>query len=133
MRALFLGLSLLLVSAVTTSVSGEKNALEAVNCAPLGELRGDASRGKTLHLEHCAECHGADGKAQVIVLHMDTVPKDQSDPVYMKNLPDAYLYLAVCKGGLAVGKNFVMPPWGDLLSDQDIKDLVAHLRSFSGT
>lgn len=99
----------------------------------MGELRGDASRGKTLHLEHCAECHGADGKAQVIVLHMDTVPKDQSDPVYMKNLPDAYLYLAVCKGGLAVGKNFVMPPWGDLLSDQDIKDLVAHLRSFSGT
>ena len=81
----------------------------------------------------CEACHGADGKAEVIVLHMDTPPKDQSDPVYMKTLPDAYLYLAICRGGLGVGKNFIMPAWGDLLSDQDIKDLVAQIRTFSGT
>jgi mono/diheme cytochrome c family protein len=51
----------------------------------------------------------------------------------MKTLPDAYLYLAVCRGGEGVGKNFIMPAWGDLLSDQDIKDLVAQIRTFSGT
>lgn len=115
------------------AAGGAESALKAVNCTPLGEIRGDVERGAALHVKHCAECHGADGKAEVIVLHMDTPPKDQSDPVYMKTLPDAYLYLAICRGGEGVGKNFIMPAWGDLLSDQDIKDLVAQIRTFSGT
>lgn len=109
-------------------------AADAANgCAPAGELRGDATRGRALHLEHCAGCHGADGRAEVIVLHMDTPPKDQSDAAYMRTLPDSFLYLAICKGGLAVGRNFVMPAWGEQLSDQDIRDLVAWIRTFSGT
>lgn len=124
--------TLLLAGLSMGAVAGE-SALKSVNCTPLGEVRGDAERGAALHLKNCAECHGADGKAEVIVLHMDTPPKDQSDPVYMKTLPDAYLYLAICKGGLGVGKNFIMPAWGDVLTDQDIKDLVAQIRTFSGT
>ncbi len=115
------------------AAGGAESALKAVNCTPLGEIRGDVERGAALHVKHCAECHGADGKAEVIVMHMDTPPKDQSDAVYMKTLPDAYLYLAICRGGVGVGKNFIMPAWGDLLSDQDIKDLVAQIRTFSGT
>lgn len=115
------------------AAAGAESALKAVNCTPLGEIRGDVERGAALHVKHCAECHGADGKAEVIVMHMDVPPKDQSDPVYMKTLPDAYLYLAICRGGEGVGKNFIMPAWGDLLSDQDIKDLVAQIRTFSGT
>jgi mono/diheme cytochrome c family protein len=66
-------------------------------------------------------------------MHMDTTPKDQSDAAYMKTLPDAYLYLAICKGGQAVGRDHVMPGWGGILSDQDIRDLVAWVRTFSGT
>lgn len=108
-------------------------ALKTANCTPTGPLRGDLERGAALHLKDCADCHGVDGKANVIVMHMDQAPKDQSDPAYMKTLPDEYLYLAICKGGLAVGKNGVMPAWGDVLSDQEIKDLVAQIRSFSGT
>lgn len=118
---------------LSAAVPGAESALKAVNCTPLGEIRGDVERGAALHVRHCAECHGADGKAEVIVMHMDVPPKDQSDPVYMKTLPDAFLYLAICRGGEGVGKNFIMPAWGDLLSDQDIKDLVAQIRTFSGT
>ncbi|MEO7387658.1 MAG: cytochrome c [Gammaproteobacteria bacterium] len=123
----------MLLAALATTAMGDEPALKTVNCTPLGEIRGNAERGAALHLKDCAECHGVDGRAEVIVMHMDTPPKDQSDPVYMKTLPDAYLYLAICKGGLGVGKNFIMPAWGDLLSDQDIKDLVAQIRTFSGT
>ncbi|MBN8280163.1 MAG: c-type cytochrome [Gammaproteobacteria bacterium] len=118
---------------VAAPALADQTALKAVNCTPLGEVRGDATRGAALHLKHCAECHGADGKAEVIVMHMDVPPRDQSDAAYMKTLPDAYLYLAICRGGLGVGKNFIMPAWGDLLTDQDIKDLVAQIRTFSGT
>lgn len=126
--------AVVLAAAFTSwAAAGAESALKAVNCTPLGEIRGDVERGAALHVKHCAECHGVDGKAEVIVMHMDVPPKDQSDPVYMKTLPDAYLYLAICRGGEGVGKNFIMPAWGDLLSDQDIKDLVAQIRTFSGT
>ena len=112
---------------------GAAGALATHGCAPQGNLRGDPLRGKALHLEHCAECHGADGRAEVIVLHMDTPPRDQTDAGYMRTLPDPLLYLAICKGGQGVGRNFVMPAWGELLRDQDIRDLVAWIRTFSGT
>jgi len=122
-----------LMAALPAGVPAAEPALTSVNCTPAGELRGDAERGAALHLQHCAACHGVDGSGDAIVMHMDVPPKDQSDPVYMKTLPDEFLYLAVCKGGEAVGRNFIMPAWGDLLSDQDIKDLVAQMRTFSGT
>lgn len=126
-------LCLALAALPPQSTASAESALKAVNCTPLGQVRGDVERGAALYVQRCAECHGPDGKAETIVMHMDVQPKDQSDPAYMKTLPDEYLYLAICRGGEAVGKNFVMPAWGDILSDQDIKDLVAQIRTFSGT
>jgi cytochrome c oxidase cbb3-type subunit 3 len=109
------------------------SALATNNCAPTGELRGDAENGKEIHLESCAECHGYDGKAEVIVMHMDEPPRDQSDAEYMATLNDAFLYLAVCSGGDAVGRSIIMPAWGDVLTDAEIKDLVAWIRTFAET
>jgi mono/diheme cytochrome c family protein len=118
----------------TQATEVRPGSAQATNsCAPQGNLRGDAARGKKLHAEHCAGCHGYDGKAEVVVMHMDTMPKDQTDATYMKTLPDAYLYLAICAGGTNVGKNLIMAPWGGILTDPDIRDLVAWVRTFSGT
>jgi len=103
------------------------------NCVPTGNLRGDPENGKTLHVEHCAACHGMTGAADVVVMHMDETPKDQGDPKYMKQLLDEYLYLAICKGGEGVGKSYVMSPWGDFFTEQEIRDLIAWVRTFSGT
>ena len=122
-----------LLLAIQVSGDDAGPALDSVDCVPSGDLRGNAARGSDLHLENCANCHGYDGKAEVIVMHMDEPPKDQSDPDYMNTLSDAFLYLAVCRGGEAVGRSLVMQGWGDVLSDQDIRDLIAHIRSFSGT
>jgi len=108
-------------------------ALESNACKPTGELRGNAEAGQEIHLEHCTECHGYDGKAEVIVMHMDEPPRDQTDVEYMTTLNDAFLYLAICSGGDAVGRSIIMPAWGDMLTDQEIKDLVAWIRTFSGT
>jgi mono/diheme cytochrome c family protein len=110
-------------------------ALDSNNCAPpAGEnLRGDAAAGDPLHKEHCVACHGLTGAADVVVMHMDETPPDQSDADYMKNLPDAYLYLAICRGGEGIGKSYIMSPWGDFFSDQQIRDLIAFVRTFSDT
>jgi len=108
-------------------------ALDANNCGPDGELRGDPANGKKLHVEHCAACHGLSGVADVVVMHMDETPPDQSDPEYMSKLPDSYLYLAICRGGEGIGKSYVMSPWGDFFTDAQIKDLIAWVRTFSNT
>ena len=126
----------LMLSALSVAgiVQADEAAAEAAACTPpAGDLRGDEIRGAPLHLQHCAACHGVDGKAEVIVMHMDEPPKDQSDPAYMKTLPDEYLYLVICKGGAAIGKNFIMPEFADVISAQDIKDIIAWIRTFSGT
>ena len=125
--------SLFLVSPASAQVPEAESALATKNSTPRGELSGEAANGKQLHLENCAECHGATGKTDIIVMHMDEPPKDQSDPVYMNTLSDAFLYLAICQGGEPVGRSIVMAAWGDYFSDQEIKDMVAHIRSFSGT
>jgi cytochrome c oxidase cbb3-type subunit 3 len=126
------GLAVLMLGAVGTAAA--EPALESNNCAPPTEgIRGNPENGQEIHLENCAECHGYDGKAEVIVMHMDEPPRDQTDVEYMKTLNDAFLYLAICSGGDAVGRSLVMPGWGDVLSDQDIRDLVAWVRTFSGT
>lgn len=123
----------LAAGAVPAQVAEQDSALATTDCTPRGELRGNATRGAELHLADCAECHGDTGKVDVIVMHMDEPPMDQSDAQYMSTLTDAFLYLAICRGGADVGRSIVMPAWGDYYSDQDIKDLVAHIRSFSGT
>lgn len=118
---------------VTPTATAAESALVGNDCTPAGELRGNADDGQDIHLEHCAECHGYDGKAEVIVMHMDEPPRDQTDAEYMNSLNDAFLYLAICSGGEAVGRSIVMPSWGDMLTDQEIKDLVAWIRTFSET
>jgi len=132
-RSVSATVSLALLVSGGAVTAADAPALEANDCTPGGTLRGDAERGAEIHAEHCAECHGLDGKAEVIVMHMDEPPRDQSDPKYMKTMMDAYIYLAICKGGEPVGKSIIMPAWGDMLTDGEIKDLVAWIRTFSGT
>ncbi len=38
-------------------------------------------------------------------------------------------HIAIAKGGLAIGKSSYMPAWGETLSDQQIMDIIAHVRS----
>jgi mono/diheme cytochrome c family protein len=110
-----------------------ESALVTNTCGPAGELRGDLEKGKALHVEHCVACHGLTGQADVVVMHMDETPPDQSDPAYMQTLSDGYLYIAICRGGEGVGKSYVMSPWGDYFTDQEIKDLIGWVRTFSET
>jgi mono/diheme cytochrome c family protein len=131
-----INISLVLLLFLSQAVNAEEAriaALDANDCAPQGDLRGNAENGQKLHMEHCAACHGLTGAADVVVMHMDETPPDQSDPAYMENLPDGYLYLAICKGGEGIGKSYVMSPWGDLLTDQEIRDLIGWIRTFSNT
>jgi mono/diheme cytochrome c family protein len=88
---------------------------------------GDAARGAPLYKRYCSGCHGEDGRggAHTFMPHIDSLTRRD----YIEFIPDGYLFTVITEGGEAVGKSGYMPAWGGTLSEQDIKDIIAHIRS----
>lgn len=51
----------------------------------------------------------------------------------MGTLSDEHLYKVISQGGAAVGKSSLMAPWGGVVNDEGIRDLIAYIRKLSGT
>jgi cytochrome c oxidase cbb3-type subunit 3 len=78
---------------------------------------------------YCAQCHGIQGNGQGInVRDMSVQPRNHTDGVYMSSRSDHDLFTADKKGGLAINKSVLMPPWGDTLNDKEIQAMVQYLR-----
>lgn len=78
---------------------------------------------------YCAQCHGFMGNGQGInVRDMSVQPRNHTDASYMSSRSDQDLFDADKKGGLAIDKSVLMPPWGSTLSDKEIHDMVQYLR-----
>jgi mono/diheme cytochrome c family protein len=83
------------------------------------------SRGSAIFNRYCVLCHGPKGDGQ------GTAAKAYKPPpanLVSSPYPDAYKELIIRKGGGAIGRSPFMPPWGDELSDQQIRDLIAYLQ-----
>ncbi|MGE5306546.1 MAG: c-type cytochrome [Alphaproteobacteria bacterium] len=93
---------------------------------------GDAAKGKTLFTKSCAGCHGETGKANGSAsAALNPKPQDLSNKAYNKKLDDAFLHNIITKGGAAVGKAPMMPPFGSQLKEQDVNDVIAYIRSLA--
>jgi mono/diheme cytochrome c family protein len=93
--------------------------------AALSVHAGDA---KATYEQHCAKCHGADGKGQT-KMGEKLGAKDYTNPKVQEELTDAAAIKAIKEGFKnAEGKTVMRPTEG--LSDEDIKGLVAYMRSF---
>jgi cytochrome c oxidase cbb3-type subunit 3 len=79
----------------------------------------------------CAGCHGIRGDgAEGHSGGFSPVVSTLANKEYMKQVPDEYLVLIIKKGGAAVGKIATMPAWEKRLSDEEIRNIVAHIRTF---
>jgi mono/diheme cytochrome c family protein len=79
----------------------------------------------------CGSCHGADGKADgAAALAMNPKPRNFHDKAWQAKVDDAHITKVIKEGGTAVGLSGTMPPWGAVLSDDDIKALVAKIREW---
>lgn len=90
-------------------------------------FRGDQERGAALYKRYCRGCHGADGRggAHTFMPHVANLTRKG----YIDLLPDSYLFEVIAEGGKAVGKSAYMPAWKSKLSEQDIADIIAFIRS----
>jgi mono/diheme cytochrome c family protein len=88
---------------------------------------GDAARGATLYQRYCRGCHGEDGRggAHTFMPHIGNLTKKD----YIEFIPDGFLFTVIAEGGVAVGKSGYMPAWRGTLSEQDIKDVIAFVRT----
>src|SRR5262250_2549423 len=86
-------------------------------------------RGGLVYANYCVTCHGinADGNGRAARLYN---PRPANLRASDKN--DAYIGLIVRKGGEAIGRSRGMPPWAEELTDEQIKDVTAFVRSVNG-
>jgi mono/diheme cytochrome c family protein len=86
-------------------------------------------RGGLVYASYCVTCHGinADGNGRAARLYN---PRPANLRATDKN--DAYIELIVRRGGEALGRSGKMPPWGEELTNEQIHDVVAFIRSFHG-
>lgn len=78
---------------------------------------------------YCVQCHGLQGNGNgVNIRDMSVVPRDHTDAKSMSGRSDETLFKAIKEGGPAIDKSILMPPWDQTLSDEEITDLVQHLR-----
>lgn len=91
-------------------------------------------RGATIYRLLCSQCHGVRGDGRGInAPYLFVAPRDHTSYEEMSRLSDEQIRRAIERGGAAVGKSTAMPAWGALLRDDDVRLLVAYLRSLSGT
>ncbi len=94
--------------------------------------RSVADRGETNYATYCSPCHGAQGNGDgPMAALLNPKPARHGDADYMKTLSDDYMYRVIRDGGPAVGKSPMMAPWKATLSDPQIRDLVAYIRSLA--
>ena len=92
--------------------------------------KGDPAKGKEVYTNTCALCHGTEGKGDgVAAAALDPKPRDLSEASYASTLSDDHLRKVISEGGASVGKSPLMPPWGGVLSQDDITNVIAYIRT----
>jgi cytochrome c oxidase cbb3-type subunit 3 len=91
----------------------------------------DLAAAKKNFVMFCSKCHGAEGKGNGPEAGtLSTKPRDFTDCARMKTMTDATLFTAIKEGGPAVNLSKDMQPWKDGMEDDEIRDLVALVRTF---
>ena len=92
----------------------------------LSIVKDQVMRGEVVFKTNCILCHGikGDGKGRASVL-FDPPPANLT----LSDKNDEYKKMIITLGGLAMARSPSMPIWGEQLSEQQIDDVVAYLRT----
>ena len=89
-----------------------------------------APAGQELYVRFCASCHGRSGSGSWRATLSLIRPGNLAHRSRMQGLSDQYLADLIKHGGAPIGKAG-MPAFGFHLTDDEVRELVAYLRSLS--
>ena len=112
--------------------------LLAVGLSTAARAAGDPANGKVIFTTNCASCHGESGKGDGPVgVALNPHPRDFTKAEFKfdaakdgKPGSDAALTNVIKNGAGAYGGSPLMAPWGGTLSDADIQNVIAYIRTF---
>jgi mono/diheme cytochrome c family protein len=89
--------------------------------------RGD---GPALYARHCAACHGPEGRGDGWnAPNLPVQPTSHTDATLMSARTDDSLFDAIHAGAFVLDGSPRMPPFGEMLAVEQIRALVAHIRT----
>jgi len=113
---------ILLVMLILGSLSSNASAESASN--------EELTRGKRIFNHYCAACHGVTGRGDgPNAPYLDPLPRDLSSERFLRRLTDLYLNKVIQSGGNSVSKSTLMPAYGKTLSQQEVGDIIAYIRT----
>jgi mono/diheme cytochrome c family protein len=83
-----------------------------------------AQKGAQVFKKYCTTCHGAKADGTGPAARLYNPPPAN---LMLSTRPDEYQEAIIYRGGGAVGRSASMPPWGQELSQQQIRDVVRYL------
>ncbi|MGB6821750.1 MAG: cytochrome c [Candidatus Acidiferrales bacterium] len=92
----------------------------------------EAAQGKQIFYEQCVWCHadqtpaGPSNRSNVT-----PAPPLWNDGATLNSLSDAFLEKFIAQGGTALGKSAMMPPYGQTLTPEEIRAVVAYARAIA--
>jgi mono/diheme cytochrome c family protein len=87
---------------------------------------GTIAAGEAIYKQRCVLCHGTEGKGDGVgAAGLDPKPRNHTDGTYMNAQSDEAL-LAVISAGKGQ-----MPAWGQVLTEQQMKDVLAYVRTLA--
>ena len=81
---------------------------------------------------YCSQCHGPNGKGDGVnasVRELPVGPMDLTKAKQMKKFSGADIVKTLTHGGPVNSLDPLMPPWGNTLSEGEIKELMRYVRS----
>lgn len=141
-RSIVLALSLVLfgnlyacrkaeVAPVTdSSLSAYAIEQDANNPQHLIALHYEQSEGERVYYDKCIWCHAdATPAGPSNRTNLTPQPPLLNDGNVMNSVNDGFIRNIVTLGGSALGKSPMMPPWGNTLSEEEIRDVTAYIRA----
>jgi glucose/arabinose dehydrogenase len=87
-----------------------------------------ADEAAELYRVSCSRCHGNAGKGDgPDGPHMGVPMPDLTDPASLKSRDNAALRKVILEGGAATGLSPMMPPWGQILDEQELDGVVRYI------
>jgi mono/diheme cytochrome c family protein len=127
---ILIGFPLSVAKSATAPASGQKAASE--HGAAGGVDPRVIDRGKALFGQYCANCHGDDAKGDGIAgQNLPIKPQNLTEGRIVNALPDHFLHSVIAHGGRAVGLSPLMPNFTPYLSDYQINEVIAYIRTLA--